>query len=161
MKLYELLDENFSGSFASVAMPMTPGTKPSQARKAVGLTNKKESIHEEDIKWNDFVKLSKSSGQGGMDWNNFIDYVEKFYGIDGIYADFFKNHDGSEGVTKKEILKHVKILAKDENWQWGQGDTMDREKVRDMMLNARPTSRTHYRGMREDDKQPMIRRTGL
>jgi hypothetical protein len=114
---------------------------------------KEEQIHEEDIKWSDFVKLSKSSGQGGMDWNNFIDYVEKFYGTDGIYADFFKNHDGSEGVTKKEILKHVKILAKDENWQWGQGDTMDREKVRDMMLTARPTSRTHYRGMREEAVQ--------
>ena len=110
-----------------------------------------DKLHEEDIKWSDFVKLSKSSGQGGMDWNNFIDYVEKFYGTDGIYADFFKNHDGSEGVTKKEILKHVKILAKDKTWQWGQGDTMDREKIRDMMLNARPTSRTTYRGMREGE----------
>jgi len=35
MKINELLGENFSGSFASVAFPMTPGTKAKDARKAV------------------------------------------------------------------------------------------------------------------------------
>ena len=35
MKLTELLGENFSGAFAGVAMPMTPGTKAKDAKKAV------------------------------------------------------------------------------------------------------------------------------
>ena len=35
MKIRDILGENFSGSFASVAFPMTPGTKAKDARKAV------------------------------------------------------------------------------------------------------------------------------
>lgn len=35
MKIRDILGENFSGAFAGVAMPMTPGTKAKDARKAV------------------------------------------------------------------------------------------------------------------------------
>ena len=38
MKIFDVLGENFSGSFASVSFPMTPGTKAKDARKAVDLS---------------------------------------------------------------------------------------------------------------------------
>jgi len=35
MRISEIINENFSGAFASVAMPMTPGTKKRDAKKSV------------------------------------------------------------------------------------------------------------------------------
>jgi len=35
MKVYEIISEMSAGAIATVAMPMTPGTKPEDARKAV------------------------------------------------------------------------------------------------------------------------------
>lgn len=35
MKIKDVLGENFSGAFASVAMPMTPGTKKEYAKRSV------------------------------------------------------------------------------------------------------------------------------
>lgn len=35
MKINEIINENFAGAFASVAMPMTPGTKKKDAKRSV------------------------------------------------------------------------------------------------------------------------------
>ena len=35
MKISEIISENFSGAFASVSMPMTPGTKKKDAKRSV------------------------------------------------------------------------------------------------------------------------------
>ena len=35
MKINEIISENFAGAFASVAMPMTPGTKKKEAYRSV------------------------------------------------------------------------------------------------------------------------------
>ena len=35
MKINEIINETFAGSFASVSMPMTPGTKKSDAERSV------------------------------------------------------------------------------------------------------------------------------
>lgn len=35
MKISDIISENFAGAFASVAMPMTPGTKKKDAKKSV------------------------------------------------------------------------------------------------------------------------------
>jgi hypothetical protein len=43
MKINEIISENFAGAFASVVMPMTPGTKKKDAKKSVyGETKKKK-----------------------------------------------------------------------------------------------------------------------
>ena len=43
MKINEIISENFAGAFASVAMPMTPGTKKKDAKRSVyGETKKKK-----------------------------------------------------------------------------------------------------------------------
>ena len=61
----------------------------------------------------------------------FTDYCLSFYGEDGIYADDF-----AEGpLTRKEIVNATNVvLAKCEddsvdNYTWGGGDSLDRERV--------------------------------
>lgn len=41
MKINEIINENFAGAFASVAMPMTPGTKKKDAKRSVYGEDKK------------------------------------------------------------------------------------------------------------------------
>lgn len=59
--------------------------------------------------------------------NEFVDYVEGFYGKKGLYADEL---DG--GFTKKQIKDAVNKYLKDldRNPTWGDGDSIDRERVR-------------------------------
>lgn len=63
----------------------------------------------------------------GREINNFIEYVEKFYGKNGLYAE-----DLGGGFTKKRIKeavnKYLADLTKGETW--GHGDSLDRERVR-------------------------------
>jgi len=60
---------------------------------------------------------------------NFIDYVLTFYGPNGIYESYFKRR-----VTKKRIQAAIKTLKNSgHNFV---GDSIDREKVRDIMLAA-------------------------
>ena len=42
MKINEIISENFAGSFASVSMPMTPGTKKKDAKRSVYGEKKKK-----------------------------------------------------------------------------------------------------------------------
>ena len=42
MKISEIISENFSGAFASVSMPMTPGTKKKDAKRSVYGEQKKK-----------------------------------------------------------------------------------------------------------------------
>ena len=42
MKINEIITENFAGAFASVAMPMTPGTKKKDAKRSVYGEKKKK-----------------------------------------------------------------------------------------------------------------------
>jgi hypothetical protein len=80
---------------------------------------------------NDLNKLNES--------NDFFKYVESFYGDGEIYARYFTNDDGSEGASMEEITKAIDTLTNDDKWSWGGGDSMDREKVRDIMLANRET----------------------
>jgi len=70
------------------------------------------------------------------DVREFQEYVFSFYGKDGIYGqDYFEG-----GATTEEILlatnQYLSFCAKNPNF-WGQGDTMDREIVRDIILYHR------------------------
>ena len=91
---------------------------------------------------NDLNKLNES--------NDFFKYVESFYGDGGIYARYFTNDDGSEGASIEEITKAIDVLTNDDKWSWGGGDSMDREKVRDIMLSNRETD--HDAGLEQYDE---------
>lgn len=57
-------------------------------------------------------------------FKEFIEYVNKFYGIGGIYAK-------SDYATIKQIqiATEMYINSTDENVTWGGGDSLDRERV--------------------------------
>ena len=68
--------------------------------------------------------------------NEFIDYVWSFYGehSDTLYP--------IKGLTKKDILEaswlylQMCCYPSMHEYSWGDGDSVDREHVRDILLNA-------------------------
>lgn len=63
--------------------------------------------------------------------DRFVDYVLDFYGQRGIYEDFF-----SPVVTKEEVEAAVKIRKANDDPPF-EGDSFDRELVRDIMFARR------------------------
>jgi len=65
-----------------------------------------------------------------LNFHDFINYVFSFYGDGGLY---------DQKRTKEQIafavLKYLDIIdaADDDNYTWGDGDSLDRERVRDIM----------------------------
>ena len=71
---------------------------------------------------------------------NFVDYVDSFYGLnDPIYPMTYK--DTGLPLTKVDIYgateKYLSLCAdpKTELYTWGDGDSLDRERVRDILLD--------------------------
>jgi hypothetical protein len=73
--------------------------------------------------------------------SQFINYVLDFYGQDGIYplADpiisnkFVERDDVLKAFKKyKSLLNTARLLRT--NYTWGGGDSLDRERVRDILL---------------------------
>ena len=73
---------------------------------------------------------------------DFIDYVYSFYGcpVDNLYPMI---KDGLL-LTKEDIIKAVKVyqdrlllasIVKSSHYTWGDGDSLDRERVRDILIN--------------------------
>ena len=71
--------------------------------------------------------------------DTFVDYVYDFYGDDGLYNTF---RDYAP-VTKAEIQTTTFNLVQT-SYPWGDGDSMDREIVRDCMLVARGVTQVEY-----------------
>jgi len=66
----------------------------------------------------------------------FIDYVYSFYNVvDGLYPVY--------GCTKNKIklatYEYLGQCAGDNHWEWGDGDSVDREHVRDIMFEMFPS----------------------
>jgi hypothetical protein len=60
----------------------------------------------------------------------FANYCESFYGGGGIYP-LGCNRQDIEGA----ILKYLSILAKHPVWTWGFGDSVDRERVAEILCD--------------------------
>ena len=76
------------------------------------------------------VSLPVSKTISKQEIDSFTDYVNEYYGKKGIYADQL---DG--GFTKAELKKAVNkyISNLDKNSTWGYGDSLDRERVRQIL----------------------------
>ncbi len=61
--------------------------------------------------------------------DNFFDYCWGFYGPNGIHGNFFNNK-----LTRKEL--RVACAARMSHPSWGDGDTVDREAVREILFKA-------------------------
>ena len=61
---------------------------------------------------------------------NFYDYVYSFYGKDGIYPENKRTIPQIAEAT----AEYLEICFRaDDPWTWGDGDSLDRERVRDIM----------------------------
>ena len=69
-------------------------------------------------------------------FKEFLDYVMSFYGdADALYP--------IDGLTREEVafasLNYLDLCAVGETVNWGDGDSLDRERVRDLIINRRAT----------------------
>ena len=71
---------------------------------------------------------------------NFVEYVDSFYGVnDPIYP--MINNDTKKPLSKLDIYgateRYLSLCAdpKAELCTWGDGDSLDRERVRDILLD--------------------------
>ena len=61
---------------------------------------------------------------------SFYDYVHSFYGKDGIYPENKRTIPQIAEAT----AEYLEICFRaDDPWTWGDGDSLDRERVRDIM----------------------------
>ena len=70
---------------------------------------------------------------------NFVDYVDSFYGVnDPLYP--MMSRETKQPLTKFDILRatenYLAMCSDDSNelCTWGDGDSLDRERVRDILL---------------------------
>jgi len=76
------------------------------------------------------------------DITNFVDYVDSFYGTnDPIYP--MMSQETKQPLNKFDILRaslnYIDRCMKGDleyvHWVWGDGDSLDRERVRDILLD--------------------------
>ena len=70
---------------------------------------------------------------------NFVDYVDSFYGVnDPLYP--MMSQETKQPLTKYDILRatenYLSMCSDDSNeyCTWGDGDSLDRERVRDILV---------------------------
>jgi hypothetical protein len=66
----------------------------------------------------------------------FIEYVFSFYGPEQMYGDLFK-HTLSKLEVTLAIGMYLERLRHDKDISFGDGDSVDRERVRDILLELR------------------------
>ena len=87
--------------------------------------------------------LFMNSGESSTELNdmltNFVDYVDSFYGVnDPLYP--MMSQETKQPLTKFDIYRATEYYlaqCSDErvtNCTWGDGDSLDRERVRDILL---------------------------
>ncbi len=82
-----------------------------------------------DIKVQEFAKGGSIPSEiSESEYNQFIDYVYSFYGKGGLYYKDF---------TKDEIKSATQKYLENKSNNWGGGDSLDRERVRDIVLASR------------------------
>ena len=71
---------------------------------------------------------------------NFVDYVDSFYGVnDPLYP--MMSRETKQPLNKHDILcateNYLSMCSDDSNERctWGDGDSLDRERVRDILLD--------------------------
>ena len=97
------------------------------------------------------MNLGQSSTQLNDMLTEFVNYVDSFYGLnDPIYPMTYK--DTGLPLTKLDIYgateKYLSLCAdpKAELCTWGDGDSLDRERVRDILVIRYGYDKTFYGG---------------
>ena len=83
--------------------------------------------------------LSNSQSEISNELNLFVDYIHSFYGVNDPLYPMVKETDGS-ALNRTDIFSAIyfylrKISASTNGeFTWGEGDSLDRERVRDILL---------------------------
>ena len=78
------------------------------------------------------MKVNRKDIEKYKTTREFVDYVLSFYGKGCIYDFGVKKND----VVTATVIYLNKVLAdKTETYTWGDGDSLDRERVRDILLD--------------------------
>ncbi len=119
-------------------------------------TNGAESVEqivdsEGNVIWNLYPK--KTFAKGGEithlpearkvskeDIEQFIRYVDSFYGKNGVYADNYEGFN-SKAQIRKAVMTYLNNLSSQQTWGGGAGDSLDRERVAQIL---KPSSKPTY-----------------
>lgn len=119
-------------------------------------TNGAESVEqivdsEGNVIWNLYPK--KTFAKGGEithlpearkvskeDIEQFIRYVDSFYGKNGVYADYYEGVN-SKAQIRKAVMTYLNKLDSQQTWGGGAGDSLDRERVGQIL---KPSSKPTY-----------------
>jgi hypothetical protein len=74
------------------------------------------------------------------DIEQFIRYVDSFYGKNGVYADYYEGLN-SKAQIRKAVMTYLNKLDSQQTWGGGAGDSLDRERVAQIL---KPTSKPTY-----------------
>jgi hypothetical protein len=66
--------------------------------------------------------------------SQFVDYCIEFYGPGGVYANDFRNGGFSEYDIEEAVYIYLDQVNKGK-YEWGGGDSVDREFVRDILMS--------------------------
>ena len=116
----------------ALASILAESKKPSSSdfyKRAYEYANGGEITHLPEAK-----KVSKE------DIEQFIRYVDSFYGKNGVYADKYEGFN-SKAQIRKAVMTYLNNLSSQQTWGGGAGDSLDRERVAQIL---KPSSKPTY-----------------
>jgi hypothetical protein len=94
----------------------------------------KESINESGID----IDKQVTNIINSRDFKKFVNYFNSFYGKNGIYS-------SGKDIAEKDIMKGLyNVFKRNKSYKWGDGDSVDRELVRDELFKMKVLSDKIY-----------------
>jgi hypothetical protein len=91
-------------------------------------------------KGGEITHLPEAKKVSKEDIEQFIRYVDSFYGKNGIYADYYEGVN-SKAQIRKAVMTYLNNLSSQQTWGGGAGDSLDRERVAQIL---KPSSKPTY-----------------
>ena len=109
-----------------------------------GKTYKVESVNENKIN----IDKKVTNIINTRDFKKFVRYINSFYGKKGVYS-------SGKDVKEKDIMKALyNVFKRNNSYEWGDGDSVDREFVRDELMKMGILSDKMYEQEVNEDKPP-------
>jgi hypothetical protein len=107
-----------------------------------------KAIKNESMKLTDMVSVNEGSISidkkvtniiNSRDFKKFVNYFNSFYGKNGIYS-------SGKDIAEKDIMKGLyNVFKRNNSYEWGDGDSVDRELVRDELFKMKVLSDKIYK----------------
>jgi ribosomal protein L21E len=120
---YDYIELHYGDKFLGSAQA---GTDNWEFKKGRGLqdTSFKESVNENKIN----IDKKVTNIINTRDFKKFVRYINSFYGKKGVYS-------SGKDVKEKDIMKALyNVFKRNNSYEWGDGDSVDREFVRDELM---------------------------